>query len=116
MPEFTNSEEDGQIPLACRPGAITPENRQAHFELLSRLFKERLRERRVTDELPNGYEFRFDPDAFADLMRFMSNERRCCPFLAFDLRVFPNEGPIWLRMSGPPGTRAFLDEELQPQT
>ena len=102
----------GDLTIACVPGAIDPNDRQPHFELLRELFGERLGERTAPGGLPDGYEFRFDPDAFADLVQFVANERLCCPFLAFDLSVTPNAGPIWLTMSGPPGTRAFLDAEL----
>lgn len=113
MTNSTDSNDVAPIPLACVPGAIEATERVAHFILLRRLFGEQLRERRAANDLPHGYEFRFDPDAFADLMQFVSNERLCCPFLAFDLSVARNEGPVWLKMSGPPGTRAFLDAEFQ---
>lgn len=41
-------------------------------------------------------------------MRFVVNERLCCPF---GIAVSPVEGPVRLRLSGPPGTRPFLDAE-----
>lgn len=99
------------LTLACVPSAIDPNERHTHFELLRKLFGERLRERR---ELPNGYEFHFDSEDIGDLMHFVSKERLCCPFPAFDLSLAPNEGAVSLKMTGPPGTRAFLDAELRP--
>ena len=62
--------------------------------------------------LPNGYALRFRPDAFDDVARFVANERKCCPFLSFELLLDAASGPIWLRMTGPEGTRAVLDAEL----
>ena len=96
-------------PLACVPAAIPAAERPAHRRLLSRLFTEAVRARR---EWPDGYAYRFDADAFEDLARWIANERRCCPFLTFALEIAPGNGPIWLRLSGPSGTRAFLDAEL----
>lgn len=72
-----------------------------------------MRERR---DIPDGYAFRFDADAFDDIARFVTNERRCCPFLTFVLEVSPHGGPPWVRLSGPPGTRGFLDAEIPTLT
>jgi hypothetical protein len=99
------------LPLACVPGAIPAPERPAHFGLISRLFTEALRERRATPDV-DGYAFRFDADAFDDLARWATNERRCCPFLTFALELSPDGGPIWVRLTGPEGTREFLDAEL----
>jgi hypothetical protein len=39
-------------------------------------------------------------------------ERRCCRFLAFGVEVTPDEGPVWLEMYGPEGTKRFLETLL----
>jgi hypothetical protein len=96
------------VPLACVPDALATHERPAHFALLARLFSEAVRERR---ELPDGAAFRFDAAAFDDVARFVANERRCCPFLTFTLEL-TSDGPLWLRLAGPPGTRDFLEAEL----
>lgn len=96
-------------PLACVADAISPAERSAHFALLARLFAAEARERRV---LPDGYAFRFERNAWADIARWIDNERRCCPFLRFDLELLPGDAVIWVRLSGPPGVHAFLDAEL----
>lgn len=95
--------------LACDPGAIAADARPGHFALARRLFTEAARERR---EWMEGYAFRFDTDALEDVVRFVANERRCCPFLDFEITVAAAAGPVWLRLTGPAGTRAFLDAEL----
>jgi hypothetical protein len=96
-------------PLACVPGAIPARERMAHFALLTRLFRDSARSR---DRLPNGYGFRFGSDALDDLTAFVTNERRCCPFLTFTLEIAPADGPILLTLTGPAGIHEFLDAEL----
>lgn len=100
---------EGRMPLACVPGAIPAEERAGHFELIQRLFRE-ARERRLIE---NGYAFRFGSSALVDIARFTENERRCCPFLAFVIEQEPMGGPLWLRLTGPAGTREFLEAELR---
>ena len=95
--------------LACIPGAIPPIERATHFALVERLF---YREREERQEIPGGYAFRFNAEAFDDVARFVGNERLCCPFLTFTIAVLPEKGALWLRLTGPADTRAFLDEEL----
>ena len=98
-----------EVPLACVPGAIPAAERPAHFRLLTRLFTTAARERQRLDD---GYAFRFDAGAFEELARWIANERRCCPFLEFDVRLAPGDGPIWVQLTGPAGTHEFLDAEL----
>jgi len=43
---------------------------------------------------------------------FISLERLCCPFLRFSLEVEPEGGPIWLRLTGREGVKAFIREEV----
>ena len=96
-------------PLACVMEAIPEAQRPAHVALVSALFTECVQERR---DLPDGYAFRFQADMLVDLASFVANERRCCPFLAFEITLAPNGGPVWLWMTGPDGTRELLAEEL----
>ena len=98
---------DQDTALACVPTALTPEVRGEHFALIRQLFG-RVEERA---ELSNGYAYRFDADEIESVVRFIDNERRCCPFLQFEL-VVTGSKPLWLRLTGPEGTREFLDAEL----
>ena len=103
------------IPIACVPGAIPAAERAGHFALLARLFGTEMRERRpIDDGDAEGYSHRFDAGALLDLARWVEHERRCCPFLTFALEITPDGGPIWVRLTGPAGTRAFLDAEMAP--
>lgn len=97
------------MPLACVPGAIAPEERAAHFGLIAHLFGTEVREKK---DLANGYAFRFDAAAFEDIGRFVANERKCCPFIDFAIEVAAEGDVVWLRMTGPAGTRELLDAEL----
>jgi hypothetical protein len=99
-----------QVPaLACVPSAIPIAQRPAHFTLGRELLEVRAVER-VT--LSNGYAFRFQSDDFEAVARFIANERKCCPFLTFQLTLDAASGPLWLRMTGPEGTRHVIDAEL----
>ncbi len=64
--------------------------------------------------LDDGYSFRLDtggalPAAVAEMIAL---ERECCRFLRFVLRFEPDGGPVWLDVTGPPGTREFIETEL----
>lgn len=99
----------GAPELACVPSAIPAAERQGHLALGRELLDVRARERVA---LPNGYAIRFEPDALESVARFVANERKCCPFLTFELTVDASTGPLWLHMTGPEGARAVLDAEL----
>lgn len=66
----------------------------------------------ATDELPDGYGFRFDDgDAWLDqIVAFVAAERRCCPFLTFEIAFEPHGGPVWLRLRGSPRIKQFVAE------
>jgi hypothetical protein len=91
------------------PEAIPAAEREAHFALAKRVWSE-LPEAR--QELPDGYALRFGPEQFALLAAFVVNERLCCPFLRFTLEVTPQQGPLWLRITGDERVTAFLKGEL----
>src|SRR5918997_530838 len=63
-------------------------------------------------ELPDGYGYRFSGDGnqLEQLLEFIAAERRCCPFLTFEIVFEPHGGPLWLRMRGSPRVKAFIAE------
>jgi hypothetical protein len=95
--------------LACVLGAIPSEDRSAHFARVGRLFREVALTRQKE---PNGYAFSFPSTELDEVSRFVSLERRCCPFLSFSIDVEAEDGPIYLRVSGPPGSRELIEAEL----
>jgi hypothetical protein len=95
--------------LACIPSAIPAAERQGHFKLARELFGQQAQERAA---LPSGYAIRFPADALRAIAQFVSNERKCCPFMHFELTLGAGSEALWLRMTGPEGTRDVLDAEL----
>ncbi len=92
------------LPIVC---TLTPAALQARREgLLSDL----LRRAEGHEELPQGYRLRFAAtgETLSAIARTVDSERRCCRFLRFGITVEPDEGPILLELSGPPGTREFV--------
>jgi hypothetical protein len=63
-------------------------------------------------ELPDGYAYRLagGDSLLESLLEFIAAERRCCPFLCFEIAFEPHGGPLWLRMRGSPRLKAFIAE------
>src|SRR5262245_56911862 len=98
------------MPIACRLDAFRPGERARHADLTDEL-RTRVRARR---ELPRGYAFEFgnDPAFSRRLIEWMALERRCCPFLEFELELGEAADPVQLRLTGGPGIKEFLAEEI----
>jgi hypothetical protein len=96
--------------LACNLNALTPEQRQERAEL-AKLVRAQTQE---LQELPSGDAFRLPSSSalFLELAEFVHLERHCCPFFKFELELEANEGPIWLRITGPEGSKAFMKTEI----
>jgi hypothetical protein len=93
-----------ELPIACTlsPAALKARREQLLPGLLARA-DERI-------DLPEGVRIRFDaPDALAVIVRAIDLEQQCCRFLRFSVTIEPDGGPVWLEMTGPPGTREFID-------
>ena len=63
-------------------------------------------------ELEDGYAFRFPgtSDWMDRIVAFISVERVCCPFFTFEMHFEPDQGPVWLHLRGPEGTKHFLEQ------
>ena len=100
------------LPIACTlpPGELGGRG----DELLSGLVKHALERQHLTE----GYRFRCGPDgeALHRITRAVIAERQCCRFLTFTVTAEADAGPVWLDVTGPVGTRAFLDELLKGVT
>jgi len=72
------------------------------------------------EPLPGGFRWRFHPqaDLVKDAAAVIDAEHRCCRFLRFLLLVEPDDGPVWLEVTGPEGTEDFLSTLLdaRPET
>ena len=97
-----------QSPIACSLSDVQLRERRddlAHG-LLARCEK--------VAELADGYEFAFagEEETAAQIMEFILEERRCCPFFGFELVIKPDNGPIILRLRGRDGVKDFLSDKI----
>ena len=94
------------LPIAC---TLTPDALSARKAgLLARVLLQATE--RV--DIENGVCLRFPAGSFADVAAVIDAERACCRFLQFTLVVEPDGGPLSLTLTGPPGTRDFVDALL----
>lgn len=103
---MTNSE----TAFVCNLGVMNQEER-AQYVALSRKLMGASEERR---ELDNGYAFKLAERKIAlmEIAEWVTLERRCCPFFNLQIEVEPNDGPIWLRMTGATGVKQFILSEI----
>jgi len=96
-----------ESPFACDRLALTPELRKRHFEVLG---PKLLTLKTGVRELPDGYEFAFPSDqgTFELLAEWVIQERLCCPFFDIGIRLESEGGPLWMRLTGRPGTKDFI--------
>lgn len=107
---MSNLNQEQETTFACDMFALTPDERTHHASASEALFAE-VQEIR---ESANGYTFRL-PQESSTLPRvadFITYERLCCPFFAFNVEVEPQGGPIWVGLLGEEGVKAFIIAEL----
>lgn len=94
---------DADLPVAC----TLPEGERRERE---RTLQAVLAAARDVEELPDGVALRFggDGERLRELVGLMVAERGCCRFLRFRLEAEPDLGPIFLTVTGPPGTRELV--------
>ena len=104
-----NHDAQKQSQIACDMSVLSPAQRERHLATSRELFAS-LKEVR---ELSNGYEFRVEgPDIIVQAAEFISLEKLCCPFLHFGIEVEAEGGPVWVRLTGREGIKAFVREEI----
>lgn len=94
--------------IACK---LTAPELQARKDGAIAALKKKILE---TVETEHGYAFRFagSDETLGQLMVFIQAERQCCGFFTFKLGIQDSESPIWLEISGAPGTKSFIKNEL----
>jgi hypothetical protein len=92
------------LPIAC---SLTPDALRTRRQ---GLLTELARQAEHSERLPEGLRLRFpaSTETLTSIARAVDAERRCCRFLQFTVTVEPDEGPISLELSGPPGTGDFV--------
>jgi hypothetical protein len=101
---------DRETAFACDMLALAPEDRAKHTQTIHALFGSVV----AVQELADGYAFRL-PEADGILLTsvtFIANEKHCCPFFQFDLRIEPAGRAQWLHLTGPPGVKPFIRAEV----
>jgi hypothetical protein len=96
--------------LTCNMNGITPQERGRYGHLVEAL-RHALQERR---ELPDGYAFQMNIKQIGtnQLAEWIELERKCCPFFGFEIRWTPQNGAVWLHLSGPEGVKEFILQEF----
>src|SRR5881397_932057 len=92
-------------PIICNLNALTPAERTEHATLTKRLAASVVR----VEEVEGGYRIHLSPDlAPGELLQWVDAERRCCPFLDFEIRLARENSGRWLQLTGREGVREFL--------
>jgi hypothetical protein len=94
----------------CNLKALSVKERARHMQLTYKIERARVE----TVELANGFAFRFQDStvSLADLAEWVSGERKCCPFFDFEIELQGNNGPLWLKLRGQDGVKAFMRSEF----
>jgi len=92
-------------PIACR---LTDAELRARREGLLAQARASVVSASWTDE-GLTLEFEATPATLAIVLEVVQVERQCCPFLRFQVDAGPDGYPIALAITGPPGTRTFLE-------
>lgn len=94
----------------CNWKAFSVVERARHLQLTHKIDHARIE----TVELVSGFAFRFEEGSvsIAELAEWVSAERKCCPFLDFEIELQGNNGPLWLKLRGKEGVKAFMRSEF----
>jgi hypothetical protein len=97
-----------ETPLACNLKALTAEERKAHKDRTERLFKTA-----KVSPIKSGYAVAFPATLWSEAALWVELERKCCPFLRFQLESAPEGQGVVMRLTGGPGVKQFLADELK---
>jgi hypothetical protein len=88
----------------CDLKAFNQLERKRHDELTRQLFHS------VTSstELANGFSYEMPSGSLSAFAEWVSYERRCCPFLVFEIEAGNASKPLRLRLTGPEGVKKFI--------
>lgn len=95
-----------KIPVVCDLSALP--NRDHHERITETLFTQTI----TLTETDTGYQVELPITAFKLASEFVDGERRCCPFLHFELIIVPAADVLQLRIKGDDEAKALLQNEL----
>jgi hypothetical protein len=90
---------------------LTPSALRERKETVLDLLKKQVLEKK---ELENGYTFKFSgsDSLYVQLTDLIRTERICCDFFTFRLEVAGERNFTWLTVTGPPGAKEFIKNEM----
>jgi hypothetical protein len=95
--------------FACNLRGLTQVERLRHTEL-SRKLLGAVSEKK---ELDDGYAFKLPADALLEGAQWVKYEHKCCPFFTLTLEQGRDDGgPLWLKITGREGVKAFIRHEF----
>jgi len=94
----------------CNTKALTKTERERYNQLTGKVANARAE----TKELPDGYGFRLNSERITlpEVGEWISWERKCCPFFSFEIALERDNGPLWLKLRGTDGVKAFIRAEF----
>jgi hypothetical protein len=95
---------------ACNLNAFTVDER-IRYTALSEELHNAIVEKRELDE---GFAFRISHSQLppSGIVEWIALEQKCCPFATFELRFEPDQGPVWLHLSGGRTVKNIIRHEL----
>ena len=95
----------------CNLKALSFKERARHMQLTYEIERAKVE----TVEMANGFAFRFQNGtvSLAELAEWVSAERKCCPFFDFEIEQQADNGPLWLKLRGKEGVKAFMRSEFR---
>ncbi len=95
----------------CNLKALSSKERARHMQLTYEIERAKVE----TVEMANGFAFRFQDGtiSLAELAEWISAERKCCPFFDFEIEQQADNGPLWLKLRGKEGVKAFMRNEFR---
>lgn len=97
------------LPIAC---TLTPDTLRARRE---DLLMDLVRRAEHREELSEGLRLPFaaSGETLALIAQAVDAERHCCRFLRLGITVEPDGGPVFSDLTGPSGTREFVNALLE---
>ena len=96
--------------IACNIHALNTAERQEHSTATKRL----LAAVTLRRELKNGYVFELDKTriTLTQVAELVENEKRCCPFFEFQIKLVRESGPLSLTLTGRNGVKQLIETVL----
>ncbi len=97
-----------ELPIACDLDALAD---KTHHQTIG---AQLMTQAQSLHALTEGYRIDFPISTLTLAAEFVDGERRCCPFLCFQLRIEPAAETLQLHVTGSAEIKAFLTGALLP--